>query len=159
MSVLIPDMGVFTYVKSGFVYAANNRSIDDKYSESISSHCRDRFTEEEAVRWTKNLLLLNCKSYAARYREKLDDLRPFFKDHNVPIKAVQLLKYLQCIQYNIELRTIENGYSEADEKSVKFDVTEQDRKDVKLLDDFIRDIQYSIVSQMPEYANAKYSEA
>lgn len=159
MSVLIPEMKVFEYVQNGFVYAANNRTCDDLFASCIFHACQEKGMDQifsEAKRWVKNLITLNCKSYAARYREKeLCDLAPFYKERTHKVEALQLLKYLQCIEYNIEMQTIEKGYGF---DTIKFEVTDQDRKDFALLQRFIADLKDSIIQQLPQYQNAKYSD-
>lgn len=161
MSILIPDMKVFEYVDSGFIRVAFNDTIDSLYCESIREKTRPKGLDQifnESKRWTKNLFTLICKSYAARYREELEDLAPFFKRNNThKVEACQLLKYLQCIEYNIEISTIEKGYSEALEPNIKFQLTDQDREDFRLLVAFINDLKGAIVSQLPEYKTANYA--
>lgn len=160
MSVLVPDMKVFEYVQNGFMHAANNRTCDSLYVYSISAAMKNKGNNqifEEAERWVKNLITLNCKSYAARYREKeLGNLAPFYLPKNHMLEPFQLLKYLHCIEYNIEMKTIEQGYSEALE-CIRFTLTEQDKKDFETLQYFIRDLKDSIINNIPQYQNAKYS--
>lgn len=159
MSVLVPDMHVFEYVQSGFIYCANHKTCDSLYSSSISFSSKAMGIDSicnESKRWVKNLLTLNCKSYAARYREnELGDLAHFYKENNHSVNAFQLLKYLECIHYNIEMKTIEDGYTV---DTIKFVLTEQDRKDFQLLESFISDLKNSIISNLPEYQNAKYAD-
>lgn len=157
MSVLIPENIVFEYVENGFSYAANNTIIDDRYSETIRQHCKDKDFYIEAKRWTKNILLLVYKSYAARYNEELGPIE-FYKTKIHFVNGLQLLKYLECLCYQIEIYTIEHGYNEADPSFKKFVLSDQDKTDYKILCDFIADLRICIISQLTDYKNAKWSD-
>lgn len=161
MSVQIPDFKIFQYVEMGFYVTVNNSVINDLYTHSTREHCRNKLADKEATRWIKNLLLLNCKSYSARYREPLGDYHKLYTSifrvgKLITVEACPLLKYLECIEYNIEMSTIENGYFT---DSIKFELSEQDRKDFALLQAFRVDLTKAIVSQLPTYQNAKWAEA
>lgn len=159
MSVLIPDMVVFQYIENGLVYAANNGTIDDRFSEYARAYFQKKDVNVEAKRVTKNLLLLVNKSYAAHYREKIiPSVDLYYKSATHFVKGCQLLKYLQCVRYQIEVHTIEHGYSEVDPNRIIFVLSDQDKADIKLLDKMITDLAFSIVNQITEFKNAKWSD-
>lgn len=154
MSILIPDLKVYKYVEAGFIYAAHNKTCDNKYSYSVVRQTENKDPFEEARRWVKNLLRLNLISYNTRYNENERDNLPTTATRT-ETKAHQLLKYLQCIDYNIEVETIQKLGSYDEDRAR---VNEQDLKDIKLLRDFIQDIQTAIIAQTEEYKTAKWSD-
>jgi len=143
MSVLIPDLKVYNYIQAGIEKLVYNNVIDDFHSHSINRHfhnCPD--IEKEAARLTLAWLELNQKSYNERYPNEKDNINlcGFYYQTTThrPLTAIQLLKYLQCIEYNIEI--------------------EDESKDLQLLKDCINDLQNSIINNMEEYKNAKWSK-
>ena len=142
MSVLVPDMKVFQYVHAGILKAAYNSTIDSFYSYSVVKHfkgCVD--FEAEADRIIKSWMNLNEFSYNVRYKEESKTLlSEFFTSSFVNLNPFQLLKYLECLNYNIEISP------------------ELFKADLQLLKAFTIEITSAIVSNMPEYKAAKWSE-
>lgn len=107
MSVLIPDLEVFALIQRKINTFQHHRVCDIDYSEILN------MSEEQSKQFVIKLLTLNEMSYLARYREqKKPELSEFLQfNATETISTLQLLKYLKCIRYNIEMDTIERGYS------------------------------------------------
>ena len=143
MSVLIPDLTVYNYVQAGIERLAYTNTIDSLWSEPINQHFRNcQNIEEEAERLVLSWLRMNQDSYNEKYPDLQDniDLIGLYKASytHKPLTAIQLLKYMQCIEYNIEIQP--RG--------------EQEEKDIELLRSGIIDLMHSITSNMPEYEAA-----
>lgn len=157
MSVLIPDVDVFSYVRCGLTKTALNRVVDEFYSYSVQKHFRDKGTDQifnESIRLVKSWCRLNERSYVAAYRhhgESFDDLSEFITEKQYDVEAVQLVKYLQCIDYNIEDDTIQ------EDEAKEYQLTEQDKADLKLLRAWIPEVNAAIVHQLPKYEEANWS--
>ena len=93
---------------------------------------------EEAVRLCREWLRLIEKSYNIRYKEKGGYTYHLLRPVSVPFQPVQVLKYAQCVSYNIE---VPGGI-----------------RDHMLLVDWINDMMSAIIGAMPEYKKAKWSE-
>ena len=89
------------------------------------------------------LYLLNQRSYTARYKGEPADFQPFkYDDKTADINPCQLLKYLQCIRYQIE------------------DVcaTYEEKQAVKFLDGWIDNMTTGLIRSIPEYETAAWAE-
>lgn len=146
MSVLIPDLEVYNYVNAGIEKMAFNHTVNEFYSYEISRHfknCPD--IEEEAKRLTLVWLSLNQNSYNKRYPAEKDEINlcgMYYKTFTKkPLTACQLLKYLNCIEYNIEIKPAD----------------EQTKKDLQLLTDVIDDLKGAIIGELPEFKAATWS--
>src|SRR5574338_315887 len=101
MSVLIPGKDVFNYVESGLRYAAYNRTCDSLYSPVVSEffkECGD--IETESLKVVTHWMKLNDLSYSIRYNQEPEE-KYSLRNSSIKVEAFQLLKYLQCIEYNI----------------------------------------------------------
>jgi hypothetical protein len=159
MSVLVADLEVYSYVAHVMHKVAYNKVINDHYSHIITKVVGDSIDPwEESKRLVTEWLNLNERSYNVRY-EKQDyaNLWNFLQFNHSPekIDAYQLLKYLQCIRYNIEVETITHKGNHKENPEL---VTDQQRKDLEVLEAFIADIKNSIINSLPQYKAAKYSE-
>lgn len=152
MSVLVLDPKVISYIRKGMIYAAYNSTCDALFSSTLHMHFRDKDVETETDRIIASLYLLNQRSYSARYREedKDHDLFNFVRRKVGLPNPFQLLKYVQSLEYNIEISTINS----------KFDkwVTKQEITDYELLKTWEQELTNSIIGQMQEYKDAKWSE-
>lgn len=89
------------------------------------------------------LYLLNHKSYTARYKGEPADFQPFkYCDKTADINPCQLLKYLQCIRYQIE----------------DVAATYEEKQAVKTLDTWIDNMTSGILRSIPEYEQAAWAE-
>lgn len=108
MSVLIADLEVFEAVYSKINTFQFNKQCNINYCNTLS------MDEVEGKEFVSNLLILNELSYLKRYREEgAPHLYQFLKFgwNKAQISTLQLLKYLHCIEYNIEMHTIKTGYA------------------------------------------------
>ena len=106
MSVLVADLEVFEAIYSKiFTYHFKNEVTID-FCSSLS------MTDNNCKLFVKELLTLSELSWLARYREEgKPNLVDFLNLRNQkPISTLQLLKYLEMIDYNIEVDTITKGY-------------------------------------------------
>jgi hypothetical protein len=150
MSVLTLDTPVINYIRAAIEQASYSTVVDSGHYPSIIRHMKDngsngyRDIEAESLRLVRSWSGLNDKSYAGRYREPYTDNMEEIQAQSPfkPIKPVQLLKYVQCLIYNIEPE--------------HFTMTEQEAADYKLLKRLERDISQAIISQMPEYIKAEW---
>jgi len=159
MSVLVPDPQVFNYIRQGFEIAAYRRECDEFYAWCISSHCDSKDIHKESKRFVKSLMWLNEWSFDVKYEQKdLDksEYYPFVKWEIVDVRPLQLLKYLICVRYNIEKETIWRvGTPEANKKRIP----EQQLEDLELLERWIDCLKMAIIDKIPEYDEAKWSDA
>lgn len=152
MSVLVLDPKIISYIRKGLVFAAYNGTVDALHSYTIFAHFKDKDVEVEADRIMSSLYLMNQRSYSARYREedKDHDLWNFVrKTMGLPC-PFQLLKYAQCLEYNIEIDTINSKYENK--------VTDQELADYEMLKRWEYEIMSAIVNQHQKYKDAKWSE-
>lgn len=150
MSILIPSKNVFNYIHSGLERAAYRNECDEWYSQVIRSHFRHKDIDKESRRLIESWQELNLLSYNIKYQqntaETITKFRPTFTHKEMEVN--QLLKYVQCVQYNIEPGTIED----------LMEMTSQQKDDLKLLQEWEIDIAGAIVNQLPEYKKATWCE-
>jgi hypothetical protein len=148
MSVLIPDLKIYEYVYIGLNKIAYKTEVNHFYSTNLRAYLegKDYFTEIE--RLVKNWLVLNERSYNIKYNDNSEIyLTDFLKlGNSYYVKLVQLIKYLRCIQYNIELCTIEQAYI----------VSFQDNEDYILLQNIITDLTNNYLTQSEEYEKSNW---
>ena len=144
MSVLIPDLQVYNYIQTGLQRLAYNNIVDDLFSNTVNKYFRNcPDYEKEAERLVLSWLKMNIESYNKRcqVKETTDLIGLYYPTFpHKDLTACQLLKYLQCVEYNIEI--------------VPKDL--QQRKDLQLLKDCIDDLLNSIVHNLPEYNKATW---
>lgn len=150
MSVLVLDIEVYEAVFEKARKYAFNKTCDINYCHTLSFD-----NEEQLKEHIKNWMWLNEMSYIRKY--KVDDkptLAEFFdfrKTYN--IDTYQMLKYLQCMMYNIEIDTIKTGKTGREDPFL----IPQDKMDsYRLLQKAITEISQTIISQIPKYKNAKW---
>ena len=98
-----------------------------------------RMDAEDTFETLRNM---NCKSYSQRYEED-DNYFPFaYVSNSIKIDEFQLLKYLQCIEYQIELEKM--GFKE--------------RLALKRLQEWIKSLMSGIVYNIQEYKAAEWCE-
>lgn len=143
------DTKIFELIENKLGHVIHNKTCDENYIQNL---CGWRF--EKLDSFIKDLCLLNSLSYSARYKEEsftdycvfLD----FYKYSN--ISCYQLLKYLHCICYNIEIDTIK-------ESKFSSNLTDKMLDSYKILHESIDNLTSSIINNLPEYKSAKYAEA
>jgi hypothetical protein len=92
---------------------------------------------------------LNDLSFSVRYGEEVETkIKLRRKTLHKQMEIHQLLKYAQCVDYNIEKDTIE---------SAGHKLTSQAKKDLWLLRQWIMDIAMSIIGQTTQYRAATWS--
>lgn len=153
MSVLVPNLEVYNAIFNKAISYTFNKVCDINYCYTLG-----KLTENTIKKNILNWLWLNEMSYNRRYRE---DNEPYlhqlmeFKNAET-INTYQMLKYLNCIEYNIELNTIETGH---DGMQPKIEIPPDKKESYSILKKAINEIQNVIISEIDEYKNAKYCEA
>lgn len=144
MSIMIPDLKVYSYLMAGIKKAAYNSQCDEFYSHTIRRAAYDNTdTEKEADRLTRSWLSMNEDAYDRRYGEESDNLAKLFR-YTAPmdIDIFQLLKYAHCVQYQIEPEYLT--------------MTAQREADLKTLEHWINDMQSGIIHADPRYNKAQW---
>lgn len=133
MSVLVLSPEVYGQIYNRIYMTKVLRVCNIDYCQEI----RD-FNEVDLKAFIIELSNLNERSYNRKYKDKSKVMQSEFINFNSAkwIDVYQLLKYLNCINYNIEI---------------------QNKKAVKKLRAIIKDIQHTIISFLPEYDKAKWS--
>lgn len=148
MSVLTMDLKAFSYMHEGLKNTGYNSEVDDFYSPSIREHFRTKDIEAESTRLIKAWINLNDKSYGKKYKKSKNRLpmSEFYREysHTGKITATQLLKFVQCLIYNIELEHWRNS--------------SQEKADYRLLEAWSYDLLNAIVATTQEYKNASWDK-
>lgn len=165
MSVLCPDPKVFGYVYQGFIKATFQTECDQFYSSCVHLHVKKMSIDgihKEGLRLVKSWSYLNELSYnvAIGQMEKIEMLNLIRTNHYTthPLCAVQLLQYISCIIYNIEISTIKSkkGHKGDVVKNVP-DITQTQIDDFKFLEKWQRELMTAIVQHLPEWKNGQWS--
>lgn len=160
MSVLVLAPQCMEYIHAGLVKAAYRSSCDIYFSSSIREYFKDYDIEQESERLVKSWQELNILSFCVAYNEmganKADTIN-FRQTHQVNI--YQLLKYITCLIYNIELNTIKRkqSYSQGEVANVPA-LTEFHQEDYALLKAWREDIQAAIIGNIMDYELAHWSD-
>ena len=145
MSVLTLGPNALNYIAAGIEKAAYNTTVNEFYFDVIRSHFRDKDTEVECLRLVRSWSDLNMKSYCLKYKDEFESLAPFINlDTNKPLNAVQLLKYVECLSYNIEPE--------------HWELSEQEKADLKILNKLQASISSAIIGSMKEYKTAEWCD-
>lgn len=161
MSVLILDPKCMEYIHAGFIMAAYRTQCDQYYSETIRSYCRDKDIHEVAQIIVTGWAMLNELSYCVAYKEAGQSYHQFIRfTRHWDVKPVQLMKYIECLLYNIDLETIKckESFTQGEVKGAP-EVTPAMREMYALLKSWERDIKNAILHALPEYDGAHWSEA
>lgn len=152
MSVLVPDIKVYEAVYSKAWGYAFNKTCNINYCYTLSFDDEDKLKQH-----VKNWLWLNEMSWIRRYEDgDKPNLEAFLTFKNgKPINTYQMFKYLQCIQYNIEIDTIEKGVK-IDSDRCK--LSDEMMDSYKLLEAALIEISTTIIKQIKEYKEAEWSE-
>lgn len=147
MSVLTLSPETYNYIRQGIERAAYNSTVNEFYYYPIHVHFKDKDIEKESKRLIASWADLNMKSYCLKYKD--DDfvsLSDFMSNYpnKKPIKAIQLLKYVECLSYNIEPE--------------HWELTAQEKQDLELLNKTKDAIAYAIIGSLPEYEKAAWSD-
>jgi len=154
MSVLIPEMKMFQQVFEKTNSFKFRKQCDINYCYTLST----LQTEEESKKFVSDLLWLNEMSYLQRYREEpkpeLYTLLEFPRDTKKP-DTLQFLKFLQCIDYQIEISTIERGYDGLS----GIDIPEDKKHSYELLQEAIKELSQTVINELTDYREKKWCEA
>jgi hypothetical protein len=142
MSTLVVDTEVFNYIHSGLLRMAKKYgTITEFHAYAVVEHFdRKGDHEKEATRLIKTWMYLNDISYEKRYKEQVEKVKftPTFVHR--PMSAIQLLKYMECLEYNID----------EEPEAFKFEIA--------LLRSFIADLTKAIIHHSTEYNEAKWCD-
>jgi len=143
MSVLVPEVEVFNNVYDKAVNYTFHKVCDINYCSTLG-----HMTEVQIKNTIKTLCDLNVESYEKAYKQnpgevKFSDTIKFDRSGSI-IDTYQMLKYLECIYYNIELDTIDRELNRMESDSMK------------TLRKSIDEIKSAIIGEIPEYKDAKW---
>jgi hypothetical protein len=165
MSLLIPDTGVFEYVHQGLKRVAYNLTADALYCFEIYNHFKDKDTEAEALRLVKSWAYLNELSYSVGYN-MMDE--PFTSAQGITgkkyytVEPAQLFKYIHCINYNIDVKTIDRAETLSRKTGPKVanvpEISWDQRQDAKLLHNWYIGMAIRLAELTPGYEEALYSD-
>jgi len=155
MSVLAINKKVFEQVLNRMLYYGQQSEIDINFCEYLKKLASKRTIEqyeEECKIIMQNLSNLVIKSHHYKYTPNEPLLEIYFETINIdrktaPINTYQFLKFLVCIKYNIEVKTI--GVDR---------MTIYESGAYAMLLDIITSIQYTVIDNLPEYKKANWSE-
>jgi len=146
MSVLVVNPRVFEALALKMHYASANRVVNENHYSSCLNLSRSDIEKSVTV-WCQ----FNEMTYTLAYRkhgETYDFLYRFlqFRYSRYPATAIQFLKWLECVRYNINEEAI------AEIRELQQEETEA----LQLLDHLIADVQRAIIHSTPEYDAAKW---
>ena len=152
MSVLVPDLKIYDAVYEKAWAYGFHKTCDINYCHTLSFNNED-VLKKHILNW----LWLNEMSYNRRYEDGATPNLHDFITFRYPkiINTYQMLKWLQCIDHNIEIDTIKSGKTGMEEP---FLIPDDKMESYKLLQKAIKEISSVIISQIPEYRDAKWSE-
>lgn len=150
MSVVMLELGLYQEVYNKVCKCNNSRTSEVGTISGLN------FLTESSIRhWIAQLYEMNYKSYCARYKEEFNPLCldseaiskwQYDNMRKKPCSIYQLLKYLHCIDYQIEEDTMRN----VSLWDVSFD------GNIRILRDMIGNIEQAIINNIPEYKEAKW---
>jgi len=145
MSVMLIENAVFDRVAYKMQVASTRRIVDDSYFHC----CRDLtggIIDDYVNRWYQ----LNVRSWCVRYDEtELLTIRSWSKGIGKPANTSQFLKWLDCIDYNIEISSIEAAGAT---------VSNEDKGAVAFLKLLTNDTMRAIVGTSKAYATSLWGE-
>lgn len=146
MSVLTIEPEVFNYVCAGLERAAYNTQVDEFYYSPVQYHFSKIDIEKEAIRLVRSWADMNMKSFCYKYKEEFVSLSCFIKRTLTAkeLTPVQLLKYVECISYNIEPEW--------------WELSEVEKSDLELLHKIEISIVKAIVRNTESYKKAEWSK-
>lgn len=140
MSVLVPSLEVYQAINRKAQTYKFRKVCDINYCSSLRQQ-----NEEKIESWVVCLLTLNEASSNAAYRDggkcELHEMLDL-KESVDNIDTVQFYKYLQCIQYNIELHTIKEKYQDTF-KSIMWAYV--------LLEKVLQELSHTIIAELTDY--------
>jgi hypothetical protein len=145
MSVLVTDLEVFNCIYDKAFSYTFRKTVDINFCNVFH-----KMTEKQIKNLVKNWLILNELTHVKEYKENvnpyLHELLVFDRSIST-INTYQMLKYLECVCYNIDIENIK-------------DLIDYEKKEsFETLKKAIEQISISIIKEIPEYQNAKYSTA
>jgi len=143
-----------------------NKMIDYTFRKQVDiNYCSvaGRMTENQIKETVKYWSVLNEMSYVDRYKgevfENFHELIDYTYRGQSP-NTYQTLKWLECIQYNIEMNTIKSGV-------IKNSLKQEDMRGwnssviipnpLKTLTRMIDEIKSAIIKEIPQYEEAKWN--
>ena len=151
MSVLIPDLKIYTAVYEKSIAYTFSKVCDINYCSTLG-----RLTENQLQKTILDWLWLNEMTYNRMYNEQDEPYLGQFVEFK-PVETIntfQMLKYLDCIDYNIEIETIKTG---RDGEQPKIEIPSDKMESYKILCRAIDEIKSAIINEITEYQNAKYA--
>lgn len=154
MSVLPINKKVFEQVLNRMLYYANQTTVGINYCEFLHRGSKEQSMSEyerdcqKIVQGWSNLVI---KSHHYKYTPNEMLLNEYFELVKVdkkasPINTYQFLKFLTCIHFQIEIKTIGTDRMTLEETIA-----------YQFLEKLIDDIKNTIIKSLPEYQKAEWS--
>ena len=143
MSVLHIEPKVFEMLYVKLVDYTYRKEVNINYCSEFGRKS-EKELKELIITWAN----LNEMSYCDKYNDKFQELSKFiqFSFSGETVNTYQCLKWLQCIYYNIEVDTI------------KGEISTQSKLAVTSLIKGIEEIMSMIISEIPAYKDAQWSD-
>lgn len=144
MSVLTLDERVYPAIANKIDNAGKRTVIDINYLHSCS-HLQRTEISTLVNTWHR----LNVETYEIRYSEKptpLDTIEMIFDA--LPVNTYQFLKWLKCLNYNIEMENIEEVRA----------ITPDEWAAHRVLDKIIENAMSTIIDSLPKYEAAAWGD-
>lgn len=140
MSVMQINIETFESLKEKFISYCFNKQCDINYCSVIHN-----LTEKQIEDLLKNWCDLNEMSYNSRYKQEPDKLKTsefinFKRPRPIP-NTYQALKWLECIEYNIEVEC----------------ETDEQKESIVILHKAIEQIKSAIIGEITEYKNSNWN--
>lgn len=156
MSVLIADLKVYQGIASKMFDASFRTTCDINFFSSCHSF-KEPLTEAKIWQIVSTWLELNELSYDCKYGKDEEEntvicprMAKLLKKRFIEYpNTYQFLKWLQCVQYNIEVTTIQK---------VRV-LTEWETYCMEFLNKLTLQAAQAIIDSLPQYKAAKWSEA
>ena len=152
MSVLVLDKEVFQAVANKAISYTFTKQCDINYCYTFSA-----LGEQGIIDFMRDIIYLNELSWCKRYEDE-DDVPEMFSRiklglNGKTISTLQCLKYLQCVEYNIELDTIKGGKTGAENNEIKPQLMDSYNK----LKEVIQDLQNTVINHLTNYKDLNWS--
>ncbi len=153
MSVLVPELKVFEQILRRVDSFKFHKTCDINYCNALS------LEEKGARNFVENILHLNELTHIRTYEEEQPETMLFemlnLSGNAKRVDTVQLLKFLQCVSYNIDLLTVRTGRRGQDSHEISQDLLSSH----ELLLKAIEELKDTIIKELTDYNAKSYANA
>lgn len=153
MSVLVPELKVFEQIL---------RKVDSFKFKKVCDidYCNALSLEEKGARdFVQNILHLNELTYNRTYEEQEQEIMLFemlnLSGNADKVDTLQLLKFLQCVSYNIDLLTVRTGRRGQDSHEISQNLLSSHELLLKAIDE----LKDTVIKELTDYNAKSYANA